>query len=128
MGMFGALGFAAWLGMPAALLAAVHFRHIRSGMVSPVETAIIALLVAFALFTAWRFRMQRGLIVGPILLVTLVIEVIKRLIMTFEGMLSLGVFDALVTFMIFFGLLNGTRGVRALQHLSPDDDLESVFP
>jgi hypothetical protein len=125
MGVYGALGFAAWIGIPAALFISV--RQLRSGIVSPVEVAIIALLVGFALLTAWRFHRQRGRIVGSILLVALVVEVSKRLVLTFGGSPSFGVFDAVVTFMMFFGVLNGVRGVRALRQLSPDGDLEEIF-
>ena len=127
MGVFGALGFAAWIGIPTVLLVTFHGRQIASGLISLFEIAIAALLVGLALVTAWRFRQHKGLVVGPILLVALVIEVTKRLILTFEGMLSFGVFDAVLTFMMFFGLLNGIRGARALRFLKPDDHLQEVF-
>jgi hypothetical protein len=127
MGVFGALGFAAWIGIPTALLVTFHGQQIASGLVSPLEIAVSALLVGLALVTAWRFRQHKGLVVGPILLVALVIEVTKRLILTANGTLSFGVFDAVLTFMMFFGLLNGIRGVRALRHLTPDGDLEVIF-
>ena len=127
MGVFGALGFAAWIGIPTVLLVTFNGRQIASGLISLFEIAIAALLAGFAVVTAWRFRKHKGLVVGPILLVALVIEVTKRLILTFEGMLSFGVFDAVLTFMMFFGLLNGIRGVRALRFLKPDDHLQEVF-
>ncbi len=127
MGVFGALGFAAWIGIPTLLLVAFHPRQIVSGLISPLEIAIAALLAGFAVVTAWRFRQHKGLVVGPILLVALVIEVAKRLILTANGTLSFGVFDAVLTFMMFFGLLNGIRGARALRHLPPDGDLEAIF-
>jgi hypothetical protein len=127
MGMFGALGFAAWIGIPTILLVAVHHSQIRSGLVSPIEIGVIILLVGFALFTAWRFFGHKGLVVGPVLLVVLVVEVAKRLVLTFEGTLSFGIVDVVVTFMMFFGLLNGVRGVRALRHLPPEVDLEHIF-
>jgi hypothetical protein len=127
MGMFGALGFAAWIGVPTILLFAVHRGQIRSGIISPIEIGVVFLLVGFALFTAWRFRDHKGLIVGPILLVALVVEVAKRILLTLDGTRSFGIFDAVVTFMMFFGLLNGIRGVRAIRHLSPDEDLADVF-
>ena len=127
MGMFGALGFAAWIGIPTIILVAGQFRQIFWGSISSIEITIIALLVGVALLAAWRFRNHRGLIVGPILLVALAVEVLKRLTLTFSGTLSFGVFDAVITFMIFFGLLNGIRGVRVLRHLVRDEDLRNVF-
>ena len=125
MGVFGALGFAAWIGVPATI--AIAARHVRRGFISPIEVAVVMVLVSVALFAAWRFRHHQGLIVGPVILVALILEVAKRISLTFGGTLSFGVFDAVVTFMIFFGLLNGIRSVRALRHLSPDDDLEEIF-
>lgn len=127
MGMFGALGFAAWIGVPAVLLVALHLDKVNAGVISPVDLAIRAVLAGFALFTAWRFHKRRGWIVGPILLVALVIEVTKRIALTFQGTLSFGVVDVVVTFMMFFGLLNGIRGARALRHLPPDKGLEEIF-
>ncbi len=127
MGVFGAIGFAAWIGIPTILLVAIHHGQIRSGLISPIEIGVIILLVGFALLTAWRFRQHKGFIVGPVLLIVIVVEVVKRIVLTFEGTLSFGVFDAVVTFMIFFGLLNGIRGVRALRKLPPEIDLEAIF-
>ena len=123
MGVFGALGFAAWLGIPAV----IALDRVRTGIISPIEFVIVVLLVAFALFTALRFHRQHGWIVGPILMVVLVIEVGKRLFMPFDGVISIGVFDLVVTFMMFFGIWNGVRGGRALRLLTPNDDLEEVF-
>ena len=125
MGTYGALGFAAWIGVPATI--AIAAGHVRKGFISPIEVAVVMVLAGAALFAAWRFRHHHGLIVGPVILVALILEVAKRIALTFGGRLSFGVFDAVVTFMIFFGLLNGIRGVRALRHLSPDDDLEEIF-
>ena len=125
MGMFGALGFAAWIGIPATL--AIAAGHVNRGFISPIEIAVIAILVGVALIAAWRFHKHRGWIIGPILLVALAVEVLKRLALTFSGTLSLGVFDAVITFMIFFGLLNGIRGVRALRHLVRNEDRRNVF-
>jgi hypothetical protein len=127
MGVFAALGFAAWIGVPAVLLVTLHLDKVNAGVISPVDLAIRAVLAGFALFTASRFRVHQGWIVGPILLVALVIEVTKRIALTIEGTLSFGVVASVVTFMMFFGLLNGIRGVRALRHLPPDGDLEEIF-
>ena len=125
MGVFGALGFAAWIGVPATI--AIAAGHVRMGFISPIEVAVVMVLASVALFAAWRFRHHQGLIVGPVILVALILEVAKRIALMFGGTLSFGVFDAVVTIMMFFGLLNGIRGVRALRHLSPDDDLEEIF-
>ena len=125
MGVFGALGFAAWIGIPT--IVAVAAGAVQAGIISPIEVVVVMVLVSVALFAAWRFRHHQGLIVGPVILVALILEVAKRVALTFGGTLSFGVFDAVVTFMMFFGLLNGIRGVRALRHLSPDDDLEEIF-
>ena len=125
MGVFAALGFAAWIGIPTMLF--VTADQIRSGVNSALEIVVIITLAAFALFTAWRFHKERGWIVGSMLLVALFIEVTKRIALTFQGTLSFGVVDVVVTFMIFFGLLNGIRGARALRHLLPENDLHEVF-
>jgi hypothetical protein len=125
MGVFAALGFAAWIGIPTVVVVATG--HVRMGIISPVSVAIAFLLVTAALFAAWRFRNHKGRIVGPVVLVAVVVEVIKRLALTIQGFPSIGVFDAVFSFMIFFGLLNGIRGVRALRHLSPGEDLADVF-
>lgn len=125
MGVFGALGFAAWIGIPTMLF--VTADQIRSGVISALEFVVIITLAAFALFTAWRFHKERAWIVGPILLVALFIELTKRTALTFQGTLSFGVVDVVITFMIFFGLLNGIRGARALRHLLPENDLHEVF-
>jgi hypothetical protein len=125
MGRYGALGLAAWLGIPAVIGLALG--SVQKGLVSPIEILIVALLVGLALYGAKRFTIGQGARIGAILLVVLVLEVAKRLAITFSGTLSFGVFDAVVTFMIFFGLLNGVRGARALAHLVPDDDLKDVF-
>ena len=116
MGTFGALGMAAWFGIPMVSF----FPRMRAGFVSPVEIALIAMIVGFALFGAWRFHRHRGWIIGPILMVVLVIEVAKRIYMTFDGVISIGVFGGVASVMIFFGLRNGVRGARALRALSPD--------
>jgi hypothetical protein len=125
MGVFAALGFAALIGIPTMM--AISVGHVESGFISPVEVAIVGLLVGVALLSAWRFHQHRGSILGPVLVVALVIEVAKRIALSFQGTLSFSVFDAVFTFMIFFGLLNGIRGARALRHLPPDGDLEEIF-
>jgi hypothetical protein len=125
MGRYGALGLAAWLGIPAVVGLALG--SVQRGLVSPIEVLIVALLVGLALYGAKRFAIGQGARIGAILLVVLVLEVAKRLAITFGGTLSFGIFDAVVTFMIFFGLLNGVRGARALPHLVPDEDLKDVF-
>ena len=125
MGRYAALGLAAWLGAPV-IIAAV-FRHVRNGIVSPVEIAVIALLVGLSLYGAKRFANGQGARIGSVLLIVLVVEAAKRIMLTFGGTPSFGIFDAVVTFMIFCGLLNGVRGARALLHLTPDESLKDVF-
>jgi hypothetical protein len=125
MGRYGALGLAGWLGIPAIIGLALG--SVQKGLVSPIEILIVALLVGLALYGAKRFAGGQGARIGAILLVVLVLEVTKQLAITFSGTLSFGVFDAVATFMMFFGLLNGVRGARALPHLVPDDDLKDVF-
>ncbi len=125
MGRYGALGLAAWLGIPSVI--SVALGSVQNGLVSPIEIAVIAVLVGLALYGAKRFAMGQGARIGAILLIILILEVAKRLAITFSGTLSFGAFDAVVSFMIFFGLLNGVRGARALPHLVPDEDLQDVF-
>jgi hypothetical protein len=125
MGRYGALGLAAWLGIPAIISLALG--SVQKGLISPIEILVIAMLVGLSLYGAKRFAGGQGARIGAVLLVVLVLEVVKRLAMTFSGTLSFGVVDAVVTFMIFFGLLNGVRGARALPNLTPDEDLKDVF-
>jgi hypothetical protein len=127
IGAFAALGFAAWIGVPAVLWVTLHLDKVNAGVISPVDLAIRAVLAGFALFTASRFRVHRGWIVGPILLVALVIEVTKRIVLTLEGTLSFGVVTAVVPLMLFFGLLIGVRGARALRHRPLNDNLGQIF-
>jgi hypothetical protein len=125
MGRYGALGLAAWLGIPAVI--SVALGRVQKGLISPIEVLVIAMLVGLSLYGAKRFAGGQGARIGAVLLVVLVLEVAKRLAITFGGTLSFGVVDAVVTFMIFFGLLNGVRGARALPQLTPDEDLKDVF-
>lgn len=125
MGRYGALGLAAWLGFPA--LIGLAFGSVQKGFVSAIEILVVALLVGLSLFGAKRFTDGQGARIGAILLVVLVLEVAKRIVVMFSGTLSFGIIDAVVTFMIFFGLMNGVRAARALHHLTPDEGLRDVF-
>jgi hypothetical protein len=125
MGRYGALGMAAWLGIPAII--SVSIGSVQRGFVSGIEILVVAVLVGLSLCGAHRFAVGQGARIGAILLVILVVEVSKRVMMTVGGDVRFGVFDAVVTFMMFFGLLNGIRGARALRYLTPEDDLKDVF-
>jgi hypothetical protein len=123
MGIFGAVGMAAWFGIPMFVLVP----RMRAGLISPVEIALVAVIVGLALFGAWRFYIGLGRIVGPILMIALVVEVAKRLYLTFDGVVSISPVSWAAAALIFGGLLNGVRGARALLHLTPDESLKDVF-
>lgn len=125
MGIYGALGMAVWFGIPLLYLGP----RMRDGLISPVEIALMAVIVGLALLGAWRFHKRGGSIIGPILMVVLVVEVAKRLYLNlmFDSLVRINPVSWIAAAMIFAGLLSGIRGARALRHLSPENDLHEVF-
>ncbi len=111
MGSLGAMGFAAWLGIP--LLGAIVAGQVENHTTRLVEAVITGLLVGIALFTAWRFHKLRGWIVGPVLLVALIVELVKRFAM--QGPAAFGVVDTTIAVLIFIGLSLGIRAARAMR-------------
>ena len=111
VGSLGAMGFAAWLGIP--LLGAIVAGQVENHTTRLVEAVITGLLVGIALFTAWRYHKLRGWIVGPVLLVALIVELVKRFAM--QGPAAFGVVDTTIAVLIFIGLSLGIRAARAMR-------------
>ena len=82
---------------------------------SPVELAIISLLIAAALVTAWRFLVRQGWIAGPVLMVVVLIEVAKRLTLAIQGVNDFDVFDAVLAAFIIYGLATGINSARTMR-------------
>ncbi len=101
--MFGAMGFAAWLGVAAV------------ASTNPIEMIVAGLLVALGLLTAWRFHTNRGWIAGPVLMIALIVEVAKRVILAMEGTGNFGLIDTIIVVAISIGLLMGIRTARAMR-------------
>lgn len=113
LGILGALGFAAWLGIP--VLNALAAGPVVDNATSRIETIIIGTLVGFALFTAWRFHSQHGWNAGTMLLLALTVEVAKRIVLNFQETAPFDPIDAIFVVLIALGLLNGIRAARAIR-------------
>jgi len=124
-GMFGALGFAAILGISAIYLGVTGTlpRQNLNSADRVFAMIFIALEIAVALLAAWRFRMGKGWLAGGIALLIFVVEIGFKL---FNGFLGIGWY--LFYFAIFMGMANGIRGAWALRDLGEGPaDLSDTF-
>ena len=122
-GFYGALAFAAMVVLGSALLIFSGRTPDLNRPVGGIAGPLIGMMIelALVLIGAWRFKIGKGLVWGPLILVLFVAEIATKVI---GGTTNVG-------WMFFYagvgaGLINGIRGAWAKKHL-PEDDYAEVF-
>ena len=125
-GMFGALGFAAMLGIGAivvSVMGGLPGQPQTAGYERIFALAGIAVEAAVTLLAAWRFRIGKGWVAGSIALLLFVIEIGMKLA---NGFLGIAWYVAYLA--IFLALVNGVRGAWALRDMAEQPaDLSDTF-
>ncbi|AHE52683.1 hypothetical protein [Sphingomonas sanxanigenens] len=113
LGMLASLAFAA-LGVIGVAVAVITgggqaVTSMQDGMTWLAGTASAEIVIA--LVAAWRFRRNRGLIAGSILLLVFLFEFIGKFFIGFPG-----VFGIVIHLFIGIGIINGIRGAIAMRN------------
>jgi hypothetical protein len=126
-GMWGALGYAGWVTLNVIVSFASAESRLLFEWLTPlgqfIVIAIIAVQLAVALVTAWRFKLGKGAIAGwvnALVLVAIVgLEVTSG---AFHGIIWYVVLHA-----ILMALINGARGAMALRSMHNPDEVVEAF-
>ena len=123
-GFIGALGFAAMLVIGMAVL---QFAGALPAPGQPIQNSTgalvgIAIELALVLVAAWRFKIGKGLVWGPAILLLFALELVSKLLAGGFGVAWILFYAA-----IGAGLINGVRGAWAKRRLPPDENYAEVF-
>jgi len=126
-GMWGALGYAAWVTVSIGITFATTDVGLLYAIMTPMEKAFLFALtggrVGLALFTAWRFKIGKGAISGALLALVVVAVIL------FE--VSNGFFHGIIWYVallaIVLALVNGVRASLAMRSMADPEEAVEVF-
>jgi hypothetical protein len=126
-GMWGALGYAAWVILSAVVTFASADNRFLFQFLTPlgqfIVVAIIAGQLGVAFFAAWRFKLGKGAIAG--LLNALILVAVVGID------LANGVFQGIIWYVvllaILMALINGARGAMALRSMHNPEETAEAF-